>query len=159
MSHAPLDAAGGDLVPGVDSAWWTVGIDDDLLTPRGLRLPGAAMSWEFSRSGGPGGQHANVTASRVVLVAELAALGGPGSQRARSALGAVVRVVAEDTRSQWRNRHLARERLAERLDDAARPVRARRPTNPTRGSVERRLDAKRRQGERKAQRRRPSQQD
>jgi ribosome-associated protein len=131
------------------------GPDEDLVTPRGLRLPAAALSFEFSRSGGPGGQHANVTASRVVLVADLAQLHGPGSQRARDGLGGTVRIVAEDTRSQWRNRQLARTRLADRLDAAARPVRPRRPTRATRASVERRLAGKRRQSERKRDRRRP----
>jgi ribosome-associated protein len=130
--------------------------EDDLVTPRGLRLPAAAMSSEFSRSGGPGGQHANVTASRVVLVADLTQLRGPGSIRAREVLGDAVRVSAEDSRSQWRNRALARERLAARLDDAARPVRVRRPTRATRGSVERRLGDKRRQSERKRDRRPPT---
>jgi ribosome-associated protein len=138
------------VVPASDSE-----TDADLVTERGLRLPAAAMTAEFSRSGGPGGQHANVTASRVVLVADLTQLRGPGSQRARAALGDVVRVVAEDSRSQWRNRGLARRRLAERLDDAARPRAVRRPTRATRASVERRLDEKRRQAERKQQRRRP----
>lgn len=127
----------------------------EFVTTRGLRLPDAALSWEFSRSGGPGGQHANVTSSRVVLVADLTLLRGPGSRRARDVLGPVVRVVAEDTRSQWRNRGLARSRLADRLDLAARPVRPRRPTTATKGSVERRLEAKRQTAQRKAARRRP----
>jgi ribosome-associated protein len=140
----------GAVLPGPDGH-----ADADLVTERGLRLAAAAMSAEFSRSGGPGGQHANVTASRVVLVADLTQLRGPGSQRARAALGDVVRVVAEDSRSQWRNRQLARRRLAERLDEAARPRPVRRPTRATRASVERRLDDKRRQAERKQQRRRP----
>ena len=128
----------------------------DLVTPRNLHLPAAAIEAEFSRSGGPGGQHANVTASRVVLVADLTQLRGPGSQRAREVLGDTLRVVAEDSRSQWRNRALARERLAVRLDEAARPVRTRRPTPATRGSVERRLEGKRRQSERKRERRPPT---
>ena len=129
--------------------------EDDVVTPRGLVLPAAAVVAEFSRSGGPGGQHANVTASRVVLVADLTQLRGPGSQRARDVLGDTLRVTAEDSRSQWRNRALARERLAARLDEAARPVRVRRPTRATRGSVERRLEGKRRQSERKRDRRPP----
>jgi len=127
----------------------------DLVTERGLVLPAAALREEFSRSGGPGGQHANVTASRVVLVADLSQLRGPGSQRTRQVLGDEVRVVAEDTRSQWRNRAVARRRLAERLDEAARPVRTRRPTRATRAGVERRLEGKRQRSERKAERRRP----
>jgi len=129
--------------------------DADVLTPRGLRLPAAAIDWEFSRSGGPGGQHANVTASRVVAVADLTQLSGPGSQRAQGVLGATLRVSAEDTRSQWRNRSLARQRLIDRLDEAARPVAPRRKTRPTRGSVERRLEDKRRQSSRKRDRKVP----
>jgi ribosome-associated protein len=133
--------------------------DGDLVTPRNLHLPAAAIEAEYSRSGGPGGQHANVTASRVVLVADLTQLRGPGSQRARDLLGDVLRVTAEDSRSQWRNRALARERLAARLDEAARPVRTRRPTRATRASVERRLDDKRRRSETKRSRRPPRTED
>lgn len=128
---------------------------DDLVTPRGLRLADAAIGWEFSRSGGPGGQHANVTASRVVVVADLTMLRGRGSRRARDVLGDVVRIAVEDTRSQWRNRQLALARLAARLDESARPPTPRRPTRATRASIERRLDDKRRTAQRKADRRRP----
>jgi ribosome-associated protein len=118
-------------------------------------LPAAALDWQFSRSGGPGGQHANVTDSRVVVVADLRQLHGPGSQRARGVLGDELRVTVAESRSQWRNRQLARERLIERLDQAARPVAPRRKTRPTRGSVERRLEDKRRQSSRKRDRRIP----
>jgi ribosome-associated protein len=130
--------------------------DADVVTPRGLKLPSAAIDWEFSRSGGPGGQHANVTASRVVAVADLTQLTGPGSQRAQGVLGVTLRVTAEDTRSQWRNRALARQRLIDRLEEAARPVAPRRKTKPSRGAVQRRLDDKKRQSQRKTERRLPT---
>ncbi len=124
----------------------------DLVTPGGLVVPDAALRWTFSRSGGPGGQHVNVTASKVVLRCDLVAAGLPPRVLAR--LGAEVRIVVDAHRSQTRNRSDALERLAARLDEANRPPAAtRRPTRPSRSSVERRLDAKRRAAARRADRR------
>jgi ribosome-associated protein len=111
-----------------------------------------------SRSSGPGGQHANVTASRVEAVFDVAAseaLSDEQKRRVMARCGPRVTAVAQDARSQSRNRALALERLAARLDDALRVPRARRATKPTRASKERRLDAKRRSSERKAARRKP----
>jgi ribosome-associated protein len=126
--------------------------DGDLTTPRGLRLPAAAIDERFARGSGPGGQHRNVTASAVELVADLNGLDGPGADRVRSILGELVRVKAEESRSQWRNRSVARDRLTALIDEAAVPVAQRRPTRPSRRARQRRLDDKSRTGARKRDR-------
>jgi ribosome-associated protein len=123
-----------------------------------LRIPESELRWRFSRSGGPGGQHANTADTRVELRFDIAGSPSLGPrQRARllERLGPELRVVAADERSQARNRALAEERLAARLRDALKVEAPRRPSRPTRASVERRLEAKRRQSTRKAERRRP----
>jgi ribosome-associated protein len=112
----------------------------------------------FSRSSGPGGQHANKTSTRVELRFDVA--GSPSldaSQRKRlvERVGAEVRVVADDERSQVRNRAIAVERLRARLAAGLRVERRRRATRPTRGSELRRLEGKRRTGDTKRQRRKP----
>lgn len=124
-----------------------------------LVLPLAELSWRFSRSGGPGGQHANTSDTRAEVRFDIAGSPSLGPrQRARllERFGAEVRVVASDERSQARNRDLALERLADRLADALRVTTPRRPTKPSRASDRRRLEAKRRQSSRKADRRRPA---
>ncbi|MGH9192456.1 MAG: peptide chain release factor-like protein [Acidimicrobiales bacterium] len=126
--------------------------DGDLVTRRGLRLPAAALGERFARGSGPGGQHRNVTASAVEVVAELTALEGPGADRVRQRLGPLVRARADESRSQWRNRTIARGRLAATLDEAATIVAPRRPTRPSRAAREARLEAKRRAAERKRSR-------
>jgi ribosome-associated protein len=123
-----------------------------------LSIPLAELSWRFSRSGGPGGQHANTSDTRAEVRFDIAGSPSLGPrQRARllERLGEEVRVVASDERSQARNRDLALHRLAERLADGLRVATPRRATKPTRASVHRRLEAKRRQANRKADRRRP----
>lgn len=115
-----------------------------------------------SRSSGPGGQHANVTASRIEVsfdVAASAALSPDQKARVSGRLGPVVRAVAQDARSQQRNRELALERLRDRLAGALHVPRSRRPTRPTKGSKVRRVDAKKRTGRVKRDRRRPSADD
>jgi len=121
-------------------------------------IPLAELSWRFSRSGGPGGQHSNTSDTRDEVRFDIATSPSLGPrQRARlvERLGPSVRVVVSDERSQHRNRELALERLANRLADALRVSTPRRATRPTKGSVERRLAGKRRQADRKADRRRP----
>jgi ribosome-associated protein len=132
----------------------------DLLQIRpGVAIPLAEVDLRTSRSSGPGGQHANVTASRVEAVFDVAASEAlTESQKARIAarLGPRVTAAAQDTRSQLRNRELALERLAERLAHALEVRRPRTATRPTKASKRRRVDAKKRRGEVKRGRRRPT---
>jgi ribosome-associated protein len=124
-----------------------------------LTIPLAEIVLRTSRSSGPGGQHANVTASRVEASFDvLASQALSESQRVRVLARAGERVVAvaQDERSQSRNRELALKRLAERLTRALSVPRKRRPTRPTAASRTRRLDAKRRASQRKLGRRPPS---
>lgn len=132
--------------------------------PAGLTIPSAELSERFSRSSGPGGQGVNTTDSRVQLTFDAAASTALTEiQRARvlrrlaSRLdGGVLTVEASEERSQFRNRAVARERMATLLREAlAPPPPPRRATRPSRGSVERRLAAKRRRGEVKQRRGRP----
>jgi ribosome-associated protein len=127
----------------------------DWVTPRGLRIDDAAVSWTATRSGGPGGQHANTSDTAVELVIDLAHSGLAPMlvERIMSAAGDRVIGRSADSRSQLQNRATAWERAARKLDEAARRPITRRATRPTRGSVERRLGAKRRASERKAGRR------
>ena len=111
-----------------------------------------------SRSSGPGGQHANVTASRIEAVFDVAASPSLSTeQKARivARCGPVVRAVAQDARSQARNRELALDRLEERLARALHVRKARRATRPTSASQARRLESKRRRAATKRDRRRP----
>jgi ribosome-associated protein len=131
---------------------------DALFVDDTLSIPLAEIELRASRSSGPGGQHANVTASRIEASFDVNASEALSEwQRARllARLGARVSAVAQDERSQARNRELALERLAARLAQGLAVPRARRPTRPTTASRERRLDEKRRAGERKRDRRRP----
>ena len=124
----------------------------------GVRIPITELVLRTSRSSGPGGQHANVTASRVEAVFEIgasAALTEPARERLLARFGPRVTAVAQEHRSQSRNRELALERLRERIAEALRPRPRRRPTRPTRAARERRLAEKRSQAERKEQRRPP----
>ena len=127
-----------------------------LRVSRSCAIPLSELRWRFSRSGGPGGQHANTADTRAEVIFDVAASTALGPrQRARllDKLGPEVRVVASDERSQARNRDLAMRRLAERLAAALHVEAPRRPTRPTKASKERRLEAKRRQSERKRGRR------
>jgi ribosome-associated protein len=124
----------------------------------GVAIPLDEIELRTSRSSGPGGQHANVTASRVEAVFDVAAsesLDDAQKARITARLGPRVTASAQDTRSQLRNRELALERLAQRLGAALEVRRPRRATRPTKASQHRRLDAKRRRGETKRARRRP----
>src|SRR5919199_1019888 len=114
---------------------------------RDVAVPLREVTLRTSRSSGPGGQHANVTASGALTDGQKA--------RLMARCGPVVRAVAQDARSQARNRELALERLQARLRHALAVRRARRPTKPTAAARARRLEAKRRQAARKRERRRP----
>jgi ribosome-associated protein len=133
-------------------------MSSDLPVRPGLNLPLEEVRLRTSRSSGPGGQHANVTASRVEASFDVdasATLSDAQKARVRARLGPVVTASAQDTRSQARNRALALERLAARLAKALEVSRPRTPTRPTLGSRRRRIDSKRRRGETKRGRRRP----
>jgi ribosome-associated protein len=133
-----------------------------MVVNRELAVPLSEVEVRASRSSGPGGQHANVTASRVEAVFDLggsAALTEAQSERLRARYGDQVTAVAQDARGQARNRELALERLREKLAAGLRVPRRRRPTRPSKAVRERRLASKRRASERKRARRPPSLED
>lgn len=137
-------------------------MNDDLIVTGSVRIPRHEIDMSFSASGGPGGQHANKAATRVELRVDLTTSSAfSPAQRTRviERLGDEIRVVADDERSQVRNRALAEERLVARLQSALHVQRSRRKTKPTRGSQERRLKAKKGRSDIKRQRRRPSRDD
>jgi ribosome-associated protein len=120
------------------------------------------VSWRATTSGGPGGQHANRTLSRVEVQFEVAhspSLGPRQRARLLSRYGPVVRASASESRSQSRNRQVALDRLGEKLAQGLRVDPTRRPTRPTRGSQIRRVEAKRRRAETKKGRRAPTEHD
>jgi ribosome-associated protein len=123
-----------------------------------VAIPLGEVELRASRSSGPGGQHANVTASRVEAVFEIAnstTLSDEQKRRLHARHGERVTAVAQDARSQARNRELALERLRDKLEAGLAVPRKRRATRPGRAAKERRLDAKRRRSERKRTRRPP----
>ena len=143
-------------VPGTDDA------SGDLPVTGSVVVPATALSWRFSRSSGPGGQGVNTADSRVELSVEPLELPGlSDSQRARLAarlsgrlVDGVLTIAASEHRQQLRNRQAARDRLAAVLRAAlAPPAPSRRRTKPTRGSQERRIEAKKQRGQLKKQRR------
>lgn len=137
-------------------------MDRELQVTATVRIPLGELEVSFGPSGGPGGQHANRSATRVELrfdVAASAAFSEAQRERVIARLGTEVRVVADDERSQLRNRALAEQRLAERLRAALHVDRPRRPTRPTKASQRRRVDAKQRRSDVKRGRRRPTSDD
>jgi ribosome-associated protein len=133
-------------------------MDDPMPIARGVKIPLSEVELRVSRPSGPGGQHANVTASSVEAVFDVpasASLDEEQRRRIMSRCGPVVRAVAQDTRSQARNRELALERLRSRLASALTVQRPRRATRPSAAARRRRVESKRRRGELKRQRRRP----
>jgi ribosome-associated protein len=143
-------------------------VNEDEPTAKSLRIndrvaiPLSEVTLRASRSSGPGGQHANVTASRVeasfdVLASQ--ALSETQRRRVLARIGPRVVAIAQDERSQVRNRELALTRLAERLAEALIVPKSRRATRPTAASRERRLAQKRRDTLRKRERRRPPEDD
>jgi len=134
-------------------------VADELKIEDGLAIPLAEIELRASRSSGPGGQHANVTASRVEAVFDVTAsraLDEAQRQRLLERAGPLISAVAQEARGQARNRELALQRLAAKVAAGLRVPRRRRPTRPSAASRERRLEQKRRTSERKAGRRRPS---
>lgn len=118
-------------------------------------MPSSALQWNFSRSGGAGGQHVNKTSSKATLVIKTEDIVGTEIllKRVKIKLTKTVRVTSQTSRSQWRNRLLCLEQLTEIIDNAARPdYPKRRKSKPTRGSIERRLESKRRIGKKKESR-------
>lgn len=138
-------------------------MSEDLIVAGRFIIPGRELSWRFAPTGGPGGQHANKVSSRAELSYDLAAstvFDDETKQRVITRLGGrlhhgVVTVIVDESRSQWRNRQLARRRLAALLDEAMRPARIRRRTKPSKASQRRRLEWKRRHGATKRLRRPP----
>ena len=132
--------------------------DDRLLSAGpGCRVPASEVTWRFGPTGGPGGQHANRAHTRVEAELDLRSVRGIADdirERLVSRLGPRLRVVVDRHRSQARNRERALDEMELRIREALVVQRSRRPTRPRRGAVERRLEAKRQQGARKAERRR-----
>jgi ribosome-associated protein len=134
-------------------------VDEGIRVAENTVIPLEEIQFRASRSSGPGGQHANVTASRIEAVFEVEAstsLSDEQRDLLLRRLGERVTAVAQDARSQARNRELALERLREKLAAGLRRPKPRRPTKPSRAARERRLEEKRRRSTRKAQRRPPS---
>lgn len=133
-------------------------VPDPVPVRPGLAIPLDEIELRTSRSSGPGGQHANVTASRVEAVFDVAAsatLSDAQKARVTARLGTRVTASAQDTRSQLRNRELALERLGARLAHALEVHRPRTATRPTKASQRRRVEAKKRRGDVKRDRRKP----
>jgi ribosome-associated protein len=129
---------------------------DVLSVSRTCAIPLSELRFRYSRSGGPGGQHANTSDTRVEVVFDVeasTALGPRQRDRLLSKLGPQVRAVASDARSQARNREVALTRLGARIADALKVEKPRTATRPTKASKERRLAEKRRRSERKRGRR------
>jgi ribosome-associated protein len=131
---------------------------ESIRVTRSVVLPLSEVQLRVSRSSGPGGQHANTSETRVEAVFDVegsSALSDVQKRRVLARAGPTLRAVAQDERSQLRNRELAVERLVERLREALRVERPRRPTKPTPASREKRLEEKRRRSQVKRLRRAP----
>lgn len=124
-----------------------------------LLIPDAELDWKFTTSGGPGGQHANRSSTRVQLTWDIAESGVLNEDRRRrlvSKLGDVVRVDVDDHRSQLRNKDVAAERLADKVRAALVQQRKRKKTKPSKGAQRRRLDSKKRKSQTKKLRQKPT---
>jgi ribosome-associated protein len=132
--------------------------EDSIRVTRSVVLPAGEVTYRTSRSSGPGGQHAQKSETRVEAIFDVGAstaLTEAQKRRVIGKAGSMLRAIAQDERSQLRNRELALERVVAQLRDALHVERRRVPTKPTAASRERRLDQKRRRSERKRQRRSP----
>jgi ribosome-associated protein len=131
---------------------------ESIRVTRSVVIPRSEIELRFSRSSGPGGQHAQRSETRVEAVFDVEAsqsLSETQKRRVVRKAGPVLRAVAQDERSQWRNRELAVERVVEALREALRVERPRRSTKPTRESRRRRVEEKKRRGQTKRLRRPP----
>ena len=131
---------------------------ESIQVTRTVAIPVSEIELRFSRSSGPGGQHAQKSETRVEAIFDVeasSALSPAQKARVIRKAGPVLHAIAQDERSQLRNRELAIERLVEALREALRVPRPRRPTKPTAASRQRRLEQKRRRGETKQLRRKP----
>jgi ribosome-associated protein len=131
---------------------------ESIQVTRSVSIPRSEIELRFSRSSGPGGQHAQKSDTRVEATFDVLAsqaLSETQKRRVLAKAGPVLSAVAQDERSQWRNRELATERLVEALREALRVPRRRKPTKPSKSAVERRLEQKRRRGAVKRLRRPP----
>jgi ribosome-associated protein len=131
---------------------------ESIRVTRSVVLPLSEVELRFSRSSGPGGQHANTSETRVEAVFDVESSGALSDAQKRRVLakaGPTLRAVAQDERSQWRNRELALERLVDQLREALRVERRRVPTKPSAGALERRREQKRRRSQTKRLRRPP----
>jgi ribosome-associated protein len=132
------------------------------VTPKGISvgnwvIPESEFEERFDTSGGPGGQHANRSETAVTIRFRVgkSSLPDPAKRRLIQRVGEIVEATASESRSQWRNRALARRRLADKLESALSDATVRMRTGPSRRSRDRRLAAKRAQSEKKRRRRRP----
>src|SRR5262249_32185041 len=125
---------------------------ESIRVTRSVSIPRSEIELRYSRSSGPGGQHAQKTETRAEAIFDVersVALTDAQKRRVIAKAGPVIRAVAQDERSQWRNRELAVERVVEALGEALKMERKRRPTKPSAAAKERRLEQKRRRGETK----------
>jgi len=132
--------------------------DESIRVTSSVSIPRSEIELRFSRSSVPGGQHAQKSDTRVEAVFDVEAssvLSEAQKRRVLAKAGPALRAVAQDERSQWRNRELALERLADALRDALKVQRKRRATKPSKTAVERRLETKRRRAATKRLRRPP----
>jgi len=131
---------------------------ESIRVTRSVSIPRSEIELRFSRSSGPGGQHAQKTENRAEAVFDVersVGLSDAQKRRVIARAGPVLRAVAQDERSQWRNRELAIERVVEALREALKVERRRKPTRPSAAARKRRLEQKRQRGETKRLRRRP----
>ena len=131
---------------------------ESIRVTRTVEIPLAEIEFRYSRSSGPGGQHAQKTETRVEAVFDVEAsqaLSDAQKRRVTERVGPTLRAVAQDERSRLRNRELAVERLADQLREALKVRRARKPTTPSAAARERRLEEKKRRGQTKRLRRPP----
>ena len=132
---------------------------DSIRVTRSVVLPVSEVELRFSRSSGPGGQHANTAETRVEAILDVeasSALTEAQKRRVLAKAGPTIRAIAQDERSQWRNRELAVERLVEQLRQALKVEHRRVATKPTKASRERRLESKKRRSATKKLRRSPA---